>query len=81
MKMHGKTMNNVNNNANNNDIILKNYADEMRAFYDFYIDFVVDNGGVNFFNEYLNITNWCEDPELVNMAIIDIKINKNLMKP
>ncbi|MGC8926287.1 MAG: hypothetical protein ACP5QK_00010 [Myxococcota bacterium] len=71
-----------NNGNNNKNIVLKSGSDEMRAFYDFCIDFMVDE---NIFEEEFcktdGLLNWLEEPEIFKMAIADIKNRKLRKKP
>jgi len=64
-------------NANNNNIVKKSGSDDMRAFYDFCMDFMAEDRLLDIeFNEMDNLLEWCEEPDLLKMAIIDIKNRK-----
>lgn len=67
---------------NNNKMVMKESSDEMRAFYDFYVDFLGEKGYVEtFLDGSIEITTWCEEPELICMAMIDAKNRKKMLKP
>lgn len=69
----------MSNNDNNkkSKIIIKSGSDDMRAFFDFCMDFMAED---ELFEEDFNRTdellNWCEDPEMVKIALIEFKNNK-----
>lgn len=59
-------------------IIIKSGSDDMRAFFDFCMDFMAED---ELFEEDFNRTdellNWCEDPEMVKIALIEFKNSKS----
>ncbi len=77
----------VHNNGNNNNkstkgsMVLKLGSDNMRAFYDFCMDFMVEE---EFPEEILvrtdDLLNWCEDPDMVKMALFDMKKRRKKLK-
>lgn len=68
---------------NNNKIIVKESSDEMRAFYDFYVDFLGEKGCIetSLDGSTIEIATWCEEPELICMAMISAKNHKKILKP
>ena len=79
----------VYNNGNNKSdkskgsIVVKSDSDEMRAFYDFCMDFLIDDNLSErpFFNIENDLLSWCEEPEMMKMALFDIKNRKKKQKP
>ncbi|MCX7959446.1 MAG: hypothetical protein N3B13_10400 [Deltaproteobacteria bacterium] len=69
-----------------NKLVVKSGSDDMRAFYDFCIDFMMeDNIVIEGYDRTDELLSWCEDPEMIKMALIDIKmtniINNKKRKP
>ncbi|MCX7943387.1 MAG: hypothetical protein N2746_02625 [Deltaproteobacteria bacterium] len=65
-----------------NKIVLKSGSDDMRAFYDFCIDYLSEEN-LKDLELYCpaELLSWCEDPEMVKMAIISIRNNNKYRKP
>lgn len=56
------------------DIVVKSGSDDMRAFYDFCIDFIMEEG-INTPNlrDTDELLNWCKDPEIIKFALLYTK--------
>ncbi len=70
------------NRKNNNKMVLKTGSDDMRAFYDFCMDFMTENHFAEMESERTcELLSWCEDPDMIRMAIMDIKYRDKKRKP
>jgi len=75
----GKSIIYDNRNTQSKSIIKKSGIDDMRAFFDFCMDFMADERTIDTGVDYADIDillEWVEDPELLKMAIINIKNKK-----
>lgn len=60
-------------------LVVKAASDDMRAFYDFCIDFMVEDGlSEEISIETDNLLNWCEEPEMVKLALLEMKNKRKI---
>lgn len=74
-------MGNSKNDNNNRKIVVKSGSDDMRAFFDFCMDFMADEALGKGFNPLDEFGGLCEDPELIRLVMLDIKYNRKRLKP